>query len=68
MRTIYESLSIINQLLTNSNITPLTPKDIVDWELTGNETFEQLQDYTRDYISECHTERCAERDSWRYEL
>ena len=38
-----------------------------DWGITGEETQEQLEQFARDYISECEAETCAAKNEWRYD-
>ena len=39
----------------------------MDWGITGEETQGELKEMAQDYISECETERCAEKHEWRYD-
>lgn len=54
-----EALEFINSIITNARIKcePLTETDVIDWNLTGNESFAALAEMTSDYLSELGTER-----------
>lgn len=54
-----ESLEFINYIISDSRIKcdPLTEKDVIDWNITGNESFAALAEMTGDYLSELGTER-----------
>lgn len=54
-----ESLEFINYVITDSRVkcAPLTENDVIDWNLTGNESFAALAEMTSDYLSELGTER-----------
>lgn len=40
---------------------------ISDFGLEGGETNAQIQEMVNDYLSDLHTEKCAEKQAWRYE-
>jgi hypothetical protein len=62
-----EAIQTFNDYLEELNVEPLTPSELIDWHIQGGETNSQLRQLARDYASEFHTEKCASRNSWRYE-
>lgn len=45
---------------------PLTTKDLIDWNIDGTETKSTMKMMANDYLSECHTAKCEDAQSWRY--
>lgn len=62
-----EAVEFINELLTDAGESPLRDSEVSDWGIKGGETFAQLEEWTNDYLSECHTEKCAAKNEWRYQ-
>lgn len=53
--------------MTELGISNVVEKDLVDFDIQGDETDEKLAEYARNWASEEHTERCAAKDAWKYE-
>lgn len=65
---LHGSLSTINEILAQHNESPLTESEAMDWGIIGGESYADLLGITRDLVSESHTDRCANRDAWMYEV
>lgn len=63
-----ESYALLNELLAEMGIDAL-PEHVAkrDWGVSGGETQSQLFEWASDYASELQTERCAEKNAWRYQ-
>ena len=65
---LHESLTTINEILAQHNKAPLTEGEAMDWGIVGGESYADLLQIARDLVSESHTDRCANKDAWRYEV
>lgn len=63
-----EAVEFVNKLLTASGEKPLRDSEIRDWDIRAGDTFAQLERYVKDFLSECHTEKCAAKNEWRYQF
>lgn len=66
--TFEESLETFNSFLEEMGETHLSETEARDWGIEGGETNAQLREWAGDLVSEIQTEKCAEKDAWRYEL
>lgn len=46
----------------------ITNKNLIDWAIDGTEKESDLLEYANDYLSECHSVRCENKNAWRYEV
>ena len=62
-----ESIELINQIIKNKGGQELNEDELIDWCLSenGNEITD-LKEWTNDYLSECHTVRCENKNSYLY--
>jgi len=58
------ALTKINQILTNNGLKPLQEAEIRDWNITGDESDNELNLLAHDLISEEHTNKC-ENNFWK---
>lgn len=63
-----DAVEFVNELLAAAGEKPLRDSEIRDWGIMGGETFAQLKEWTNDFLSECHTEKCAAKNEWRHQL
>ena len=63
-----ESVDYVNELLIEAGQKPLKDGEVADWGLIGGESFNQLEIWVNDFLSELHTEICQAKNDWRYEL
>jgi len=63
-----ESIEVLTDMLGEYGLEPLTETELNDWGIIGGETNDQLQEWVNDYVSEIHSEMCAEQNQWRYEI
>lgn len=61
-------MSDINDLIIDSGLAPIRFNDFVDWEISGNESYDKIKEMASDYINECYTDINEDRNSWRYQL
>ena len=66
--TFEESLETFNSFLEEMGEAHLSESEVRDFGIQGGETNAQLEEWARDFVSEIQTEKCAEKDAWRYEL
>lgn len=63
-----ESFDIINDLLQEKGFSPLTENEArIDWSIVGGEDVHELETMVKDFASEAASERCAEKNAWRYQ-
>ncbi len=68
MKTTQELIDFMNTVFVNAGVDAwFSASDVKDWELIGDETDEKLTEYAKDFISEEHSIRCENKNSWRYE-
>ncbi len=67
--TFKESFETLNELLAEKQMPPLSENEARrEWNIVGGETNAELQEWVNDFVSEIHTEKCAAKDAWRYEV
>jgi hypothetical protein len=66
--SITEALEIFNAKLTSLGEEALSEGEFKDWFGSEGATEAQLEEWAGDLASECHTERCAAKEAWRYEV
>lgn len=65
--TFSEALDTLNYYLEEGGAHPISEKEAAqDWGIVGGETNAQLMEWANDYLSECHSERCAEKRAYLY--
>ena len=65
--TFAESFEVFNELLAELGQPAISENTASkDFGIIGGETNVQLQEWARDYASECHTEACAARNEYHY--
>lgn len=62
-----ESITILHDIFDSMGMKRLTEQELRDWHISGGETYAQLQEWANDYANDLHTERCEEKNAWRYE-
>lgn len=66
--SITEALEIFNAKLTSLGEEPLNETEFKDWFDSEGATVAKLEEWAGDLASECHTNRCENKDAWRYEV
>lgn len=46
----------------------ITRRDLIDWNITGDESVETLREYASDLCNEEHTAKCEAKNAWRYQV
>ena len=57
----------INEVLAELGEPPLTENELKDWSLEDGIPEEKLREWAKDFASDMHSERCEEKNAWRYE-
>ena len=66
--TFEDSLETFNYFLSEVGQPAVNEKTArMDFGIVGGETNAELQEWARDYASECHTEKCESKNQWRYQ-
>lgn len=63
-----EAIETLNSYFEDMGVEPLSEKELKDWNIVGGETNSELQNWVKDYVSELHTNKCENKNAYRYEL
>lgn len=66
--TRHESIETLNHFFDEFGIKHLNESKLQNWGIIGGETNAQLREWASDYASEMHSEKCAAKNAWRYEV
>lgn len=62
-----ESFEVFNEILADFGQPPISENTARhDFSIRGGETIKQLDEWARDYVSECATDTAAANQEWRY--
>lgn len=62
-----ESIDIFNDYLEEMGQPRMTEKELIDWNIQGGETNQQLKEMASDLASEAESVKCENKNSWRYQ-
>jgi hypothetical protein len=63
-----EKLEIFNEFLSFKNQEPVSTGEAKDWGITSESTFYQIEELANEWLSECSSVKCENKNSWMYEV
>ena len=63
-----EAIETLNDYFDEFGVKHLSEAKLKNWGIVGGETNAQLREWASDYASDIHTEKCASKNAWRYEI
>lgn len=62
-----ESIELINEIIRSNNGDEFTEDELIDWCLSDSgDKISNLTEWANDYLSECHTIMCENKNSYLY--
>jgi hypothetical protein len=67
-KSFQESLEVLNEFMIKLGLEPVSEKEAsADLSIVGGESVSELRTLAYDLASEMHTQRCEEKEAWRYQ-
>lgn len=63
-----EALELFNEVLTAKGHDPLSEDEAADWGLSSGMRSDKIEELAKDFISESHTIKQDNKNSWMYEV
>lgn len=62
-----EAKKLFNELLLNAGCKPFSEGELKDWDFYEGMTTQTVVQWANDLISEEHSNKCENKNAWRYE-